>query len=178
MVPPSAWEAALVEELLDENVECVPRVSPEDLAWMRMPANHCHQNCWWYEANDPTGRSRAVTGWWLQGLDFVLHSVMEADGRYFCITPSMAQESEIYFIPDPELKWIREPDRIAVMRNGGEVDLGVRRFPAFTIAWNEMLRDRLLAGVHPYRAMTFSREEMLELRRLHMTAEEIASLES
>ncbi|MBL0926014.1 MAG: hypothetical protein IBJ12_16300 [Sphingomonadaceae bacterium] len=177
MVAPSEWEAALVEELLDAELECVPRMSTEDLAWMRMPANRCHENCWWYEANDPTGRSKAVTGWWLQGLDFVLHTVMEADGRYCCITPSMAQEPEIYFIPDPKLEWIKEPDRIAVIRNGQEVDLGVRRFPAFTIAWNQMLRDRLLAGMNPHQAIVFTREEMLELKRTHMTVAEISSLE-
>lgn len=177
MAPPSAWEAALVEELLDADLELVPRMSPEDMAWMRMPANRCHENCWWYEAHDQTGGSKAVTGWWLQGLDFVLHSVIVSDGRYCCITPSRAQEPEIYFIPDPKIEWIKETDRIAVIRNGREIDLGVRRFPAFTIAWNRRLRERLLSGMHPYKAILFSRDEILELRQQNMTAEEIASLE-
>lgn len=175
--PASAWEAELVEELLDMPVVRVPRLPAEDIAWMRMPANECHANTRWYAANEPTGQVRSVSGWWLQGFDFVLHSVIGNQGEYRCITPSADGETEIFFIPDAKIEWVETGEVYSARRNGQFVDLGVRRFPAFTRAINEAVRTRLLAGVEPYRAMEFTLEEMDDFQRRHLTVEEIASLE-
>lgn len=174
--PDSEWETALVEELLDMKVERVPRMAAEDIAWMRMPANACHANTRFYEANDPTGQGKSVTGWWLQGLDFVLHSVLGNNGQYCCITPSAGGETEIFFVPDPNISWIETGDVYSPVRNGQIIGLGVRRFPAFTRAMNDAVSTRLLAGMDPYRAMEFSQEEMALLQAKHLTPDQIAEL--
>lgn len=175
--PASAWEADLVAELLDMPVVHVPRLSAEDIAWMGMPPNECHANTRWYEANDPTGQAKAVSGWWVQGLDFVLHSVLGNKGQYRCITPSRGGETELFFIPDPKIAWVERGERLAPLRNGQEVGLGVRRFPAFTTALNDIVRQRLVSGINPYQAMQFTPDEMDRLKRDYLSSADLASLE-
>lgn len=175
--PPSAWEAELVEELLDMPAVRVPRLPATDITWMGMPANECHANTRWYERNDRTGQAKSVSGWWLQGLDFVLHSVLGNQGQYRCITPSAGGETEIIFIADPKIEWVETGDVYSPRRNGQFVGLGVRRFPAFTRALNETVRARLLAGMDPYRALEFSQVEMDDLKAQYLSAKDIASLE-
>lgn len=153
---PTRWEATLVEELLDQPAFLVPRMPAEDIAWMRMPANECHANTRWYKKNDPTGQSKSVTGWWLQGLDFVLHSVLGNGGQYMCITPTADGETTLSFVPDPKIEWVETGEVYTARRNGQLIGMGVRRFPAFTIAQHKTVRARLLAGMDPYRAIEFS----------------------
>ena len=86
--PPSEWEAAVCAELREQPVIDVPRAPAEQLPMMRMPAGECHSNVRWYAKNDPTGKAHAVTGWWVQWPNFVLHSVIEIGDQLICITPS------------------------------------------------------------------------------------------
>ena len=169
--PLSAWETAVCADLSEDAVVVVRRAPPEQIAWMRMPANECHANARWYAKHHPSGRARAITGWWVQWPDFVLHSVVEADGLLFCITPVSFDETEFPFIPDPKISWIEDGEFRSAIRNDQIIGPGVRMFPAFTIARNAIVRERLLAGVDPFRACEFTDEEMEELKRIHIPRE-------
>jgi hypothetical protein len=169
---PSAWEASVCAELREEDVVIVPRALPEQLAWARMPSNQCHANVRWYVANDPSQRTRAVTGWWVQWPNFVLHSVIETGGRLICITPSPLDEAEIPFIRDSKINWIEDGEAYAAMRNGQKIGPGVRVFPAFTMAQTAIVRQRLLAGVDPRKAGDFSDEDMEKLKRRYVPGTE------
>lgn len=170
--PASPWEAAVCAELnlKEDDVRVVRRAPAEQLDWMRMPANGCHANARWYAKNDPTGRTRAVVGWWVQWPDFVLHSVVEIDGQLICITPSAYNETEIPFMPDPKISWIEDGEVYSAIRDGQVVGAGVRTYPAFTVARNAILRERLLAGVDPFEATILSDELMERLKRQHVGA--------
>jgi hypothetical protein len=171
---PSAWENDLVAQIVAMPSHRVPRMSASDLAWMGMPANECHANTRWYEKNDPTQESKSITGWWLQGMEFILHSVLSRQGQYVCITPTARDDSEIQFFPDPKIEWIVRDNCFCAMRNGHEIGLGVRRFPSFTIAQNEILIARLNSGMNPHRASEFNPEEIHQLLLQNLTKEEMA----
>lgn len=165
---PSPWEAAVCAELKEEDVVVVPRTPADQLAWMRMPANKCHANARWYVQNDPTGKARVVTGWWVQWPVFVLHSVIESDGQLICITPSPYNEVEVPFIPDPKISWVEDGEVYSAFRQGQAIGPGVRVFPAFTMAQNAIVRERLLAGCDPLKAGDFTDDEVEELKRRHI----------
>lgn len=152
------------------------RMPAKDLAWMGMPANHCHANVRWYVANDYTKQSKAAVGWWPQGSDLVLHSVLTNGAEYMCITPSSLGEAEILFIPDPQIAWVEHQGQLAAKRNGQVIGLGIRRFPALTIAMHEIMRKRLESGTDPDRASEFSEKERDELMRVHLSPEEYAAV--
>jgi hypothetical protein len=132
----------------------------KDIDSMGMPSQQCHENTRWYERNDPTRRAKSVAGWWLQGTEFILHSVLGHEGQFCCITPTDRNEDEIQFFPDPKIEWIPKSGHFAARRNGQEVGVGVRRFPKFTIAQNALMRSRLLSGMSPHRASEFTSDEL------------------
>lgn len=169
--PPTAEEAVVCAGLRELSIVTVRRASPEELAFMRMPANSCHQNAWWYERNDPTGRSRAVTGWWVQWPDFVLHSVLQIDGNYICITPQYFDDGDFPFMPDPAIAWEKREDKYIAKKEEYEIGIGVRLFPEFTMARLEIVRKRLMAGVNPFKAIVFSDKEMDELKVKYVDAD-------
>jgi hypothetical protein len=169
--PPSPWEAAVCVELREEDVVIVPRAPADELSWMRMPANSCHGNARWYMQNDPTGKA----GWWVQWPAFVLHSVIETDGKFTCITPSLYQETEIPFIPDPKISWVEDGSVYSALRLGQIIGPGVRVFPAFTMALNAIVRERLIAGVDPLRAGDFTDSEIEDIKRQHIPMSSSAS---
>ena len=117
--------------------------------------------------NDPLKTARAVTGWWVQWPDFVLHSVIEQSGRLICITPTQFDESDLPFIPDPQISWLETGDVYSAVRGGRVIGPGVRAFPKFTMARNAIVRERLVAGVDPFKAIEFSDEMMEALKREH-----------
>ena len=94
--PASPWEASVCASLKEADIVLVRGASPDQLAWARMPPNECHANARWYAKNDPTGRSRAVAGWWVQWPNFVLHFVVEIEGMLICITPSAFNEQSFH----------------------------------------------------------------------------------
>jgi hypothetical protein len=166
--PPSGWESAICNELGDKVVSVVRRASVEELSWMRMPPNKCHANVRWYVNNDPSKQARAVTGWWVQPPDFVLHSVIETNGQLICITPSHFDEAEFPFIPDPKITWVEDGEVYSAVRDGQVIGSGVRAFPAFTMARNAIVRERLLSGVDPHKAIEFTDEMIEALKREHI----------
>jgi len=144
---------------------------------MKMSRNQCHANSLWYVRNDPNGESRAIPGWLVQGFDFTLHSVVESGDDLFCVTPGEPDETEIFFIPDPKIEWIETGANCSAVRNGEEIGVGIRRFPAYTIALHQMIRYRLFVGMDPDQAQYFSAEELDALMRQHLTAKERKMLE-
>jgi hypothetical protein len=167
--PHSEWETEICAGLREEDVVVVRRVSAADLAWMRMPANHCHANVRWYVENDPTKSARPVVGWWVQWPNFILHSVVEIEGQLFCITPSPITATEIPFIPDPKINWIEDGKVYSAICNGQKIGPGVRRYPEFTMAQSAMVRERLLKGIDPYKVINFTDEELEKLKRRHIS---------
>lgn len=172
--PPSEWEARIIEDLHAMQGYRIPRLPDAELIELGLQPNKCHENARWCEQNDVRGGTKAVAGWWLQGMEFVLHSVVSYGGELCCVTPSRLGESEINFYPDPHIEWIERDGELAAMRNGEIVGLGVRRFPAFTIAQHELVRMRLAIGMEPDQAMTFSRNELERLLERHLSPEERA----
>ena len=59
---PSAEEQATLAAIRSLPVVRVERVPPAQIAYMRMKERLCHDNCAWYEENDSSGSSKAVTG--------------------------------------------------------------------------------------------------------------------
>ena len=116
--PRSEWEIAACAELRNQPVVVVRRAPVQQLNLMRMPANKCHANAHWYAENDPSKKSRRVTGWWIQWPDLVLHSVIEIDGQMICITPIPYDESDFPFIPDPKISWAENGEVYSAVRDG------------------------------------------------------------
>jgi hypothetical protein len=170
--PSSPWESAVCAELRDKTVLVVPRAPINQLNSMPLRPKECHANVRWYVKNDPYKETRAVTGWWLQWPDFVLHSVIEINGQLICITPSYFHETELHFIPDPKINWIETGEVYSAVRDGQVIRIGVRTFPSFTMARCAILRERLLAGIDPSSAIQFSEELMEKLKREHIDREE------
>lgn len=133
-----------------------------------MPANKCHANARWYVQNDPSSKARVVTGWWVQWPVFILHSVIETDGQFICITPSSYNEVEVPFIPDPKIGWVENAKVYSAVRPGQIIGRVVRVFPVFTMAQNAIVRERLLSGIDPLKAGDFTDEEMAELKRRYI----------
>lgn len=172
--PPSPWEAAICRELRarESDILVVPRISNEQLALVRMSAGECHANARWCAEQDPSGKTRAVTGWWVQWPNFVLHSVIEIDGQFFCVTPTPFNETEIPFIPDPKINWIEDGEVYSAIRDGQIIGPGLRAFPEYTMAQNAIVRERLLRGMNPLEASNFTEEEMADLRARYIKGDD------
>ncbi|NCM95856.1 MAG: hypothetical protein GW948_00615 [Rhodobacterales bacterium] len=152
--PATDWEWATVEEIRRLPVIKVHRVTDEDLAWMRMPARQCHVNARFMERKDPEGRSKQITGWWLQDGNYVLHSIVNQRGKLICVTPAPLQpENPFDFIPDPKIEWREEGDFLEAYRDRVKIGPGVRSNPTNVIAELDVIRQRLLSGMNPYKAV-------------------------
>lgn len=152
--PATDWELATVEEIKRLPVIKVWRASDRKLKWARMPAQQCHANACFIEEQDPDGRSKQITGWWLQDGDYVLHSIVNQHGNYICVTPAPLQpENPFDFIPDPKIEWRIEGDYRVAYRDGVKIGPGVRSNPAKTLAKLNVTRQRLLSGMNPYEAV-------------------------
>lgn len=163
--PPSAWEAAICAELRNQIARIVPLAPADQLASMGTRANECHTNARWYAKNDPTGKIRFVTGWWVQWPNFVLHSVIEQDGQLICITPNSFGEARLPFIADPKISWVEDGKVYSAIRDGQVIGVGVRAFPAFTIAQTKIVSELLIAGVNPAEACEVADKKMIGLEQ-------------
>lgn len=153
--PASEWEAQVVHDIQKLSEYRIVRASPDQLAWARMPAQHCHANARWYQNNDPEKLTKHVTGWWRQDDVYILHSVIERDGTMICITPSpLDADSKLAFIPDSALSWTDDGVSRICMRNGQEVNYGVRANPEAVIRNSKIMITKLNSGGDPIRAAT------------------------
>ncbi|QBX36888.1 hypothetical protein E4M02_04400 [Brevundimonas sp. S30B] len=153
--PPSEAEARTVAEVEALPAVTVERESAERLEWARMKPRLCHDNCAWYERNDPTGTAKSVTGWMREPTgNYVLHAVVNVGGEYRCITPIPGEPSRFQFIPDPDIQTVRQDDnKYRHTRKGFEIGAGIRPDPAKTLRHIEVIRERLASGMDPYKAM-------------------------
>jgi hypothetical protein len=161
--PPSPWEAAICAELRNQIPQAVPVAPADQLALMGMRANECHANARWYAKNDPAGKIRFITGWWVQWPNFVLHSVIEQDGQLICITPNAFGETAIQFIADPTIGWVEDGEVYSAIRDGRVIGVGVRAVPEFTVAQTKLVCELLVAGVNPFNACDMADEKLKEL---------------
>lgn len=162
MFPPSAEEAAIVAELAARSPVMVRREEADRLAWMRMKPRECHANVSWYVENDPTRATRHVLGWWKQGDQYVLHSVIGQGPHMMCITPQLTDVPEVFpFLPDNKITWKEEgePSVRRFYRDGWPIPVGVRTDPLFTIGVSERMKQRLLTGMKPWDAMRLADQE-------------------
>lgn len=171
---PSDWEAEIIGELQAMQGCTIPRLPDAEMIERELRPNECHANARWREENDARGGTKAVAGWWLQGMEFVLHSVVSHDGALCCVTPSPPGEREIIFYNDPFIERTEHDGSLAAVRNGRTIGPGVRRFPAFTIARHELVRMRLKIGMAPDQAKMFSQKEIERLLARHLSPEERA----
>jgi UDP-3-O-[3-hydroxymyristoyl] glucosamine N-acyltransferase len=155
------WELATVKAIARLSSVSVQRVQAARLEWMRMKPRQCHANARFMQENDPEGRTKQIVGWWTQNGNHVLHSVVRHRGQYLCFTPVdkiLVPESTFRFRPDPKIEIRVEADRRNFYRDGVQIGPGVRQNPAQSIAYGEMLRQRLLSGVDPYEAVRLPME--------------------
>lgn len=153
--PATEWEARTVAEIRALPSVTVRRYPDEVLAQMRMPPRQCHPNARFMQDNDPERRLRHVVGWWPQGGNYVLHSVVDQYGQYVCVTPAPFHPTLFEFIPDPKITWQDEGDRRIAHRDGVPIGPGVRIDPARTIAEIQLIKAKLLSGMNPYEACRF-----------------------
>jgi hypothetical protein len=141
---PSAWEADTLSTILKLPRVVVTRPPVKDLIAAGMILHDCHSNCASQAANDPTGTSRHVWGWWIYGPTVVLHSVIEMQGRWLCLTPqARLLPSQFQFIPDSAIEWRVSSDEESnePFRDGVLLPNALRRYPEHHIR----MRDELLA---------------------------------
>lgn len=155
---PSAWEKEALAAIRSLPVVRVEREPAARLAWARMKERLCHDNCAWHEQNDPSGDSKAITGWIVDSAtgNYVLHAVVRSSrGEYRCITPvPHVSDTHFDFVPDPDIVTTRGDDnRYLHVRNGHVLGVGIRPDPAKTIADVEAVRAKIEAGMDPLEAL-------------------------
>ena len=152
--PTSDWEIKTVIEISQLPAVRVTRYPDEVLAYMRMPPRECHKNARFMQDNDPEKRLKQVTGWWPQEGQYVLHSVVDQHGEYVCVTPTPLHSEQTFdFIPDDKIEWRDEGDYRVAYRDGVAIGPGVRSDPPKMIAEMKAIRDRLMSGMNPYKAV-------------------------
>jgi hypothetical protein len=148
-VPYTPEEEALAAEIKKLPVLDIGRGPPEQLQWMRMRPQYCHDNALWMEANDPEKECRAVHGWAVKPGIFILHSVIRQRGDLVCVTPTSmgVHEDSLYFVPDDRLVCKRmEGGQFLFTREEYPVSFGVRSDPAFIEAFWKVVATSLEAG--------------------------------
>lgn len=146
-------EAQAIAEIEKLPVITVQRYPANILTEMRMVPKECHKNASFMENNDPERKCRQISGYWPQADNYVLHSVVERDGEFFCVTPVQIEAYDQFeFIPDPDIQWIEEGGYMVAYRKGVAVGPGFRRDPAESRRIHKIILARIEAGIHPLQA--------------------------
>jgi hypothetical protein len=130
--PPSEQEATICAEVSALPRVVVYRPPAEDLLAAGFVHYDCHRNCGDQAANDPSGRSRHVSGWLPHGEDLILHSVAVISDQWVCLTPQLVPAPNRFeFIPDTHLEWrdINGGATRIAFRYGDEVPEALRKDP-------------------------------------------------
>lgn len=153
--PETEWERGLVLELSRLPVLRVTRAPDRWLRYTRMVPQQCHTNASFMARSDP--EYEHVTGWWPLGGNFALHSVVRHRGQLVCVTPLpsavLGMSDHVEFIPDPMIEWRREGAGHEAYRGGVRLGPGVRTDPVETMRQAALVRERLLTGMDPHRAV-------------------------
>lgn len=175
---PTAWEAQVLQEILTLPQVTVSRPPEHQLLNAGMTPHNCHENCSEQEANDPERQHRHVTGWYLYESDLILHSVVEARGQWYCLTPQLVPaKPRFQFIPDSSIEWIGDTASgiNEAYRHGVKLPFALRRFPEDHIR----MRDRFYILVSKGLSLLDARREVdatlgVELRRMRQEGLELA----
>ena len=83
------------------------------------------------EENDPSKKIRRVTGYILNDEVYVLHSIIENNGEYICVTPSpIGNGAEGFdFIIDDKITFIEKDGMGIPFRDGHQITNGFRKNP-------------------------------------------------
>jgi hypothetical protein len=162
---PSEQELQLAAELLLLPAAWAQRESPERLAWANMQPRQCHPNVAAYVRLDPNQRSIHRVGWWKQGAQFVLHSVVEIDGAFVCLTPQQPGVPDRFpFVLDPKITLSDDGGGIIGFRRDGQpFPKVVRANPAPVIQVAKLGLDRLASGMDPHSVWAELDREMSRL---------------
>lgn len=98
-----------------------------------MKPKDCHNNCKTYAAQDPDHDIMQRLGW-IDGGDFyVLHSIIEFDNRYVCVTPMVSRvfPTQFEFLPDAAITFAQDDitGQWRFTRGGYRLSKGVRKHP-------------------------------------------------
>lgn len=118
------WEREVFDRIADMDPHSaieVEKMPLEQMLWMRMMPNECHQNAHYYVANDPEQGWEHVLGWVPRpsagSIVLEIHSVVrhKATGGYRCVTPFRDvtggyHDRPILFLPDPALHFPVDAD--------------------------------------------------------------------
>jgi hypothetical protein len=148
MAPTSADENALNDEIRALDFYEIRRVPDEQMAYMRMEAQRCHQNAAAYAKLDPSGESRQVSGWWKRGSIFYFHSVVLSRTKLHCITPHR-DRAALQFAPDFDILWLEADGLMNADRRGSKPPYLVRDSPEKVIAQATEAHDALMKGADP-----------------------------
>ncbi|MBB5553661.1 hypothetical protein [Rhizobium lentis] len=170
--PASDWEADTLAEVLALPRVVVTRPPVDALLAADMAPYHCHANCANQEANDPDGTSRHVTGWLVYGSDLILHSVVQIDGEWLCMTPQLVPVAKQFqFIPDPLIEWrvSRDGSGNEAFRGGIVLPEALRRHPQDHIRVRDRFRELMASGLSAFDARKVVEETLGdELKRSGM----------
>lgn len=147
---PSEWEAKTLLEVLALPRVTVTRPPENQLLAIGMRPNDCHANCAAQAANDPEGRSRHVWGWYINGSDLILHSVVDIGGDWYCLTPQTTSlPSRFQFIPDGQIEWQPSSDGMDLdaFRGGMPLPLTLRKYPQVHIQMRDEFMSLITAGM-------------------------------
>lgn len=129
----------------------------------------CHVNCAAQVANDPYRLSRHITGWLPFGSNLILHSVVERDGQWLCLTPQFVAATPTFsFISDPHIEWkTNEDGSNDPYRNGILLPDVLRKFPEQHIRVRDELVRLMATGMTALAARNQVDETLgVELRQL------------
>jgi hypothetical protein len=154
-LPPSEWEAETLAEVLALPRVIVTRPPEEQLLAAGMLPYDCHANCSAQAANDPDRLSRHVWGWLIYGFDLILHSVVERQGHWMCLTPQLVRSpSQFHFIPDPIIGWSEADDEgtRTAFRHGVQLPDALRKYPEHHIRMRDELHRLVASGLSAFEA--------------------------
>ena len=154
--PVTEWERATIAEILKLPTVRVTRVDAGFLSGLGMLSKQCHQNASVFSARMAQQGARIITGWIKNARVLTLHSIVQLDGRYFCVTPTPAErEIEFDFIPDPAVEALKIPGGFSLQRNTVPLGIGLRRFSDQDQRWFAEAVARLKSGIDPSEAISF-----------------------
>ncbi|MDP9813632.1 hypothetical protein J2W42_006506 [Rhizobium tibeticum] len=83
-------------------------------------------------------------------MDLILHSVVERDGQWRCLTPQLVEAPpQFVFIPDSAIEWVETSDgsEREPFRNGTRLPDALRKYPEDHIRMRDRFRELIESGI-------------------------------
>ena len=143
--PASEHEKQLVNELAHLPIYSIPRVPSETMREIGTQPNQCHLNCLRYVQNQVTTNATMCLGWMVGEVEgtrfYILHSVLEMDAKYVCITPiPNNDDARLLFIPDTQISMVRKDGETKFYRHNEILPTVLRENPERASAYAEQLK--------------------------------------